>query len=692
MSRRVCIVVVVPLLCAACVGEITGHAPFEDVEVGLTTLEGNELAAELASSPVREAPTPFWRLGLIWDADRPAAFEVTTSADGGIWSPWTAPLVHSVEMEERASFVGQIEVEGEPARFYRLRGIPGATATFLRLELIGLTQSESVEDGDPEPPPTTYARTIGGVEVKTRSDWGARKAKCSTPIGDVYRMAIHHTESPTNDSLSPEARLRQIQSYHMDVKGWCDIGYHYLISRDGRIWEGRPESLLGTHAGGANTGNLGVSVMGSHDATPVTDTQLDRMAALVGTLARAHGVPIDRTRIKGHREYKATSCPGNRLFAQLNELVTRARAYATGTTPPPDPGAPPATGGRCTLPTDGPWSCGGLAGTTTNAAGTYYTTSFGCWVDDSGAARGDSADDCVPACSLSSIGCAGMTGPACERYLNWYAAGADRFGCGTKIKVTNPDNGRSAVLIVIDRGPSCTIERTVNHWVLDMSYRASYYLFGGPTAASERADVQVEVVDPSTPIGPHDGPAMCAGGSGGGGGTSGGSSGETVTVMGVLYVGSDPSDRIAGATVTLGSRSTTTDADGFWRFADVPVGSFTVTASKTGYQTRSVTRSTYAAETWASFGLSPTGATTGTAVLQGVVYYGSSSTNRIPGAQISLSTGHTITADANGFYKLSGLPAGPVTITATAPGYSAASVERTLVDGATEWGSVRLAR
>lgn len=168
-------------------------------------------------------------------------------------------------------------------------------------------------------------------------------------------------------------------------------------------------------------------------------------------------------------------------------------------------------GPTCSLDSDGPWSCDDLTGTTTNPERRYDTTSFGCWVDEDGDAHSDPGDNCIPGCDLDSIGCAGMTGPDCERALNWYSADSDRFGCGTRIRVTNPDDGTSAILAVIDRGPNCSIENNVDEWVLDMSYRASYYLFGGPTSATEHADVLVEVVDPSTPLGPASGPAICVG-------------------------------------------------------------------------------------------------------------------------------------------------------------------------------------
>jgi len=671
---------------AACHGELTVTDIHEDVEAGVRSLQGADLDNELARSPVREAPESFARLGLIWDGDRPAAFEVATSADGALWSAWTTPTLHHVELEETGSFVGQLDLLGEAARYYRFRGVPGASASYLRVEFLVTTHSESVEDGD-SGAGVPKSRTLGNVAVYTRSDWGARNPQCSSNLGGAYRATIHHTDTPTNDSSSPEARLRQIQSYHIDVKGWCDIGYHYLISRDGRIWEGRPDSLMGAHTGGANSGNIGIAVMGTYDSTQLTSTQFEQLVGLVSALGEAHGIDLTRSRIKGHSEYKSTSCPGDAIRATLDDIV--AAADEGGGTPPPPPPPPPS--GDCSLPSDGPWSCGGLTGNTTNPDGVYYTTSFGCWVDEYGNSHGDAGDNCLPACSLSSIGCSGMSGPACERHLNWYSADSDRFGCGTRIKVTEPDSGRSAILIAIDRGPNCTIERIVDHYVLDMSYRASYYLFGEPTSASERADVLVEVVDPSTPLGPHDGSAVCYGGSDGPPPPPPPPpAGETVTVIGVIYAGSDTSARLGNATVTLDGRTTTTALDGLWYFDDVPEGSFTVTASKSGFQTRTITGTTYAAWTWSSFGLSPTGASAGDAILQGVVYWGGVSSNRIPYASITLSTGHTATADANGFYKLYDLPAGPVTITAHAPGYSQDWVPRWLIDGETAWGSVEL--
>jgi hypothetical protein len=158
------------------------------------------------------------------------------------------------------------------------------------------------------------------------------------------------------------------------------------------------------------------------------------------------------------------------------------------------------------------WTCSSTAGTKRNAAGSYYVTSFGCWIDDDGNPQGDPGDNCIPWCLSGAAGqgrdaafkelCNGLSGPDCERSVQWYAADADRFGCAGRLLLENPINGKKAVVAVIDRGPSCTIENRVSYWVLDLSYPATAYLFGGEMAATEKGEVKVTEVSETTPLGP----------------------------------------------------------------------------------------------------------------------------------------------------------------------------------------------
>ncbi len=158
------------------------------------------------------------------------------------------------------------------------------------------------------------------------------------------------------------------------------------------------------------------------------------------------------------------------------------------------------------------WGCDGVAGNTINPARSYFTTSFGCWIDDNGNNRGDVDDNCIPWCEGNAGKhnaadeykdlCGNKSGPQCERDVKWYMAGADRWGCASRLRVTNPDSGKAVVVVVLDQGPSCTIEKRVNHWVADLSYPTSYYLFGEPTSAVERQDVIIDPVPSNTPLGP----------------------------------------------------------------------------------------------------------------------------------------------------------------------------------------------
>lgn len=179
-------------------------------------------------------------------------------------------------------------------------------------------------------------------------------------------------------------------------------------------------------------------------------------------------------------------------------------AGCTAAPPPPkEAGAPGPDAPRATTTSE--WSCDGKWGTEKAQNGDYYATAFGCWKDAKGTMHKDPGDNCIPAClsrARSSGLCAGMTGPDCEAAVRWFAADAGRFGCLARLRVTNPANGKSAVVVALDQGPSCSIEKKVRHAAIDLSYPANEYLFGGEQGISDKATVHVVEVDPSTPLGP----------------------------------------------------------------------------------------------------------------------------------------------------------------------------------------------
>jgi hypothetical protein len=153
-----------------------------------------------------------------------------------------------------------------------------------------------------------------------------------------------------------------------------------------------------------------------------------------------------------------------------------------------------------------PGSCDGPGGNTSTEVpsnGLFSTSWFGCYYDESGDLIQDPGDNCEFACGDQGM-CPGQSGPECEAGLQWFAADADRYGCGARIRVTNCDNGNAVVLTTLDRGPNCnSVEMDCGAPVLDMSHDAMIYLFdGGEYGGCDLQGVVVEQVDDGTPLGP----------------------------------------------------------------------------------------------------------------------------------------------------------------------------------------------
>lgn len=166
---------------------------------------------------------------------------------------------------------------------------------------------------------------------------------------------------------------------------------------------------------------------------------------------------------------------------------------------------PPGQDSVC-MGTTASFDCTGTYGTKKADNGDYYITAFGCWIDDAGVEHTDPGDNCIPTC-LDKAKAAGLcdangTGKACEEKINWFTADGARFGCLARLRITNPQNGKSVIALALDYGPACSVENSVSKAVLDASGRIDRLLFGADQGASDRSLVHVVEVDDSLPLGP----------------------------------------------------------------------------------------------------------------------------------------------------------------------------------------------
>ncbi|MDA2806156.1 peptidoglycan recognition protein family protein [Nocardiopsis suaedae] len=176
------------------------------------------------------------------------------------------------------------------------------------------------------------ALAVAAPKVYTRSDWGARRPKrYATVTGAPDHIVVHHTATgnSTDYSKSHAAALsRAIQRHHMDSNGWDDTGQQFTISRGGHIMEGRNRSLAavrdGRHAIGAHTANhnshtVGIENEGLYTSAAPTKALMAALADTCAWLCLAYGLDPAEC-IVGHRDYNATSCPGDRLYGMLPDL------------------------------------------------------------------------------------------------------------------------------------------------------------------------------------------------------------------------------------------------------------------------------------------------------------------------------------------------------------------------------------
>ncbi|XP_072034690.1 peptidoglycan recognition protein 1-like [Amphiura filiformis] len=155
--------------------------------------------------------------------------------------------------------------------------------------------------------------------IVSRTEWNARSPKCNetmkTPVPFVI---IHHTHMDRcHDYDHCCAEVRKIQDFHMDVRGWCDIGYTFLVGEDGRVYEGRGWDTIGAHCPWYNHQSIGISIMGDFTTVIPDKIATDTVQALIKCAVERGKLSPDFI-LYGHRQGRnGTTCPGDALFKEI---------------------------------------------------------------------------------------------------------------------------------------------------------------------------------------------------------------------------------------------------------------------------------------------------------------------------------------------------------------------------------------
>lgn len=114
----------------------------------------------------------------------------------------------------------------------------------------------------------------------------------------IHTLVWHCTATPEGREYS----RADIDKMHR-ARGFAGIGYHKLIHLDGSVSEGRPESQVGAHVAGHNTGTLGYSYVGGLDKNgKAKDTRTPEQMQTMIRLTREAAAKYGLRAVVGHRD------------------------------------------------------------------------------------------------------------------------------------------------------------------------------------------------------------------------------------------------------------------------------------------------------------------------------------------------------------------------------------------------------
>ena len=178
--------------------------------------------------------------------------------------------------------------------------------------------------------------------IISREQWGARygdgKPGATYPADEVW---LHHSATVAPDVSPPYdddyTCVRKLEAVGANRFGQTyGLSYTFVVSPAGLIFAGHDVRKLGAHTAGHNTIGRAICLLGDYSARDLTPAQCDAVVWLLRH-GKAQGWWTQARLSGGHRDTKATVCPGDRAYAAIPELNRRAANNTPATTTAPAP-------------------------------------------------------------------------------------------------------------------------------------------------------------------------------------------------------------------------------------------------------------------------------------------------------------------------------------------------------------------
>lgn len=125
----------------------------------------------------------------------------------------------------------------------------------------------------------------------------------------IKYIVLHYSATYPDQDLD----VNDIRKMHLARK-FKDVGYHYVIKRNGVIQKGREDHVVGAHVAGHNSGSIGICCIGGLERATGpnvgvdnrTTAQIESTIRLVNSLMNTY----PNAKVVGHRDLAPTQCPG----------------------------------------------------------------------------------------------------------------------------------------------------------------------------------------------------------------------------------------------------------------------------------------------------------------------------------------------------------------------------------------------
>lgn len=340
-------------LLAAVLAPVPASSRARTVTVRIPKTMARSMAPQ--ASPVVRFDFPATHIVFAWRGPDGSALEYRETNEAGEKSGWIAPGEDDDEAAGGRHVTGVLALD-------RAVEVEWRAATSLPVRKVEVDYMNTLDGpATTRVVPVARAAAVNAPPIVTRAQWGAdesitrKSGSCQRAFAPVQQLFVHHTAGSNSDSQDSAATMRAIHWYHVKNNGWCDIGYNFVVGRDGEIYEGRwarnysagethtgedeaGRGVIGAHVANYNTGSVGVSLMGNFELQNLPERMRNPLVDFLAWKSDRHG--LDPTGkhvytngstsrelhyISGHRDAGSTACPGKNVYRILPEIRIETR-------------------------------------------------------------------------------------------------------------------------------------------------------------------------------------------------------------------------------------------------------------------------------------------------------------------------------------------------------------------------------